>query len=97
MKKRMLIALVLVALLLPVMTGCGSKKAEAISQEQAQQIAITEIGISEDAVTDVHIHVVTENGIPCYNVHLSTTQGEYSVLIHAGTGQVLDTGSGSNH
>lgn len=96
MKTRIIALLLLVSLLLSVTVGCGSK-AEIVSQEKAQQIAIEEIGITQDQVTDAHIHVVTENGIPCYSVHLTTDDGEYSVVIHAGTGEVLDSGSGSNH
>ncbi len=96
MKTRVIALLLLVALLLSVTAGCGSK-AEIVSQEKAQQIAIEEIGITQDQVTDAHIHVTTVDGIPCYSVHITTANGEFSVVIHAGTGEVLDSGSGSNH
>lgn len=96
MKKRLITALVLVALLLSVMAGCGNES-EVVSQEKAQQIALEEVGVTQDQVSDAHIHVTTENGIPCYSVHLTTEKGEFSVLIHAGTGEVLDSNSGSNH
>jgi uncharacterized membrane protein YkoI len=97
MKKRLIALFLLVALALSVMAGCGSSKSDVVTQEQAQQIAIEEIGISQNQVTDAHIHVTMQDGIPCYSVHLTTAAGEYSVLIHAGTGEVLNTGSGANH
>ncbi len=96
MKTRVIAILLLFAMLLPVMAGCGSKT-KVVSQEQAQKIAMEEIDIAEDQVTDVHIHVVTESGIPCYSVHLTTDEGDFSVVIHAGTGEVLDVASGSGH
>ena len=96
MKTRLMAIVLLVALFLSVMAGCGNK-AEVVSQEKAQQIAMAEAGVTQDQITDAHIHVTTENGIPCYSVHLTTNAGEFSVLIHAGTGEVLDSGSGSNH
>lgn len=96
MKKRMIAVVLLVALFVSVMAGCGNK-AEVVSQEKAQQIAMAEVGVTQDQVTDAHIHVTTESGIPCYSVHLTTNAGEFSVLIHAGTGEVLDTESGLNH
>ncbi len=96
MKKRIIAAVLLVVFALSIMAGC-SKKQEVVTQEQAQTIAMEAVGVTADQVTNAHIHVVTEDGIPCYNVHLSTTDGEFSALIHAGTGEVLDTGSGANH
>lgn len=96
MKTRFVAILLLAALLLSVLAGCGSKS-DVVSQEKAQQIAMEEIGVTEDQVSDAHIHVTTENGIPCYSVHLTTDKGEFSVLIHAGTGEVLSSASGSNH
>lgn len=96
MKKRILAAMLTAALLLFVLAGCGNKP-QVVSQEKAQQIAIEEVGITEDQVSDAHIHVTTVDGIPCYSVHLSTEEEEYSVVIHAGTGEVLDSTTGANH
>ena len=87
--KLRLIALVLVAvLMLGIFTACG--KSGAITEAQAQKIALEAAELTEDEVSDVHTHVTTIDGIPCYSVHITSDRGEFSLVINASTGEIMD-------
>lgn len=88
MKKRIFAILLIAVLSLSLLTACNEKK--AITQEEAQQVAIAHTGLSAGEVQDAHIHVTDHNGIPCYSVHITKTDGsDFSVLINAATGEVI--------
>lgn len=94
MKKR-IIALALLAIFAFGIAACN--KNSALTSEQAQKVALTHLGISQKDATDIHTHVTTENGIPCYSFHISTADGGYTVVVHAGTGEVLSSTESINH
>ena len=96
MTKRIITVLVLAALLLGIFTACGNQQ-KVLSGEDAQAIAMEQAGLTEDQITDIHTHVGTENGIPCYNVHITSDQGEYVYLIAAADGTIISGGEGSGH
>lgn len=84
-----LTALALVAvLMLGLFTACG--KSGVVTQDQAQQIALEAAGMTEDQATDIHTHVTTVDGIPCYSVHITTAAGDFSLVINASTGEIMD-------
>ena len=88
MKKRILALVLAFVMVLGVLAGCG--KSGAVTEEQAMKIAKEASGYSDDQITDIHTHLTTENGIPCYSIHLTTVNdGEFSYLIHAGTGEII--------
>ena len=97
MKKHFLITLLVATMLLSLLVGCGSKKTQVITAEQAQQIALEQAGLTKDQAGDVHTHIVTENGIPCFSVHISSSAGDYSYIIAANGGEVISGGEGSGH
>lgn len=96
MKKRLFVSLILVAVLLSLFTGCGSKS-DVLTKEQAQKIALEEAGLTEKQATDIHTHIVTENGIPCYSVHITAGGKEFSFVISAADGTVLASGNQTGH
>lgn len=96
MKKRMITLFVLAALLLSVFTACGNKT-DVLTSEDAQAVALEQAGLTEDDITDIHTHIVTEDGIPCYNVHISSEKGDFVYLIAAADGTVISGGEGSGH
>ena len=96
MKKRIMAVLVLVALLLGVFTACGNKT-KVLTSEDAQAVAMEQAGLTKDQITDMHTHIVTDNGIPCYNVHITSENGSYVYLIAAADGTVISGGEGSGH
>ena len=87
MKKRILALLIISVLLLVTLAACGKKG--PVTQEQAQKIALEHAGLTTKDVSDVHTHIVDENGIPCYSIHITTDDGDFSVVINATTGEVI--------
>ena len=83
-------------MLLSLFAGCSNKN-DIITQEQAQKIAITEAGLSADEISDVHTHIITENGLPCYSVHLSAGDKEYSFVIKIADGSIISSGNETGH
>ena len=90
MKKRILSILLLTVLILSLFTACG--KSGAITAEEAQKAAFADAGVSASEATDVHVHVMDKDGIPCYSIHFSAGGNAYSVLISAADGSVVGYG-----
>ena len=85
MKKIM--ALLLAALLVgTLLVGCGGG---VVTEEKAKEIALKEVDLKESQVDDIHVHMVTENGLPCYSVHITAGDREVSVLIDIASGDIL--------
>lgn len=87
MKKRILAILMLTLVVVSIFTACGKKG--PITQEQAQKIALEHAGLTQKDASDVHVHVTSDNGLPCYSVHITTVDGDFSVIINASTGEVV--------
>lgn len=88
MKIRIIAMVLLLVLALGMFTACG--KSGVVTQEEAQKIALEEAGLTASQVTDIHTHVTTVDGIPCYSVHITTEDGERSIVISASDGTVLE-------
>ena len=87
MKKRIFAILAVCAMLLCIFAGCSKGP---VSQEKAQKIALEHAGLKASDVQDVHTHVTDSNGIPCYSIHITTADDEFSVIINASTGEVIE-------
>ena len=86
MKKIM--ALLLAALLVgTLLVGCGGG---VVTEEKAKEIALKEVDLKESQVDDIHVHMVTEKGLPCYSVHITAGDREFSVLIDIASGDILN-------
>lgn len=92
MKKRVFALLLVLVLAVSMLAAC-EKKTGPVTGDEAQKIALESVGLDEKDVKDVHTHILDQNGIPCYSIHITTADSEFSVVIHAGTGEVL---SGAN-
>ena len=91
MNRKIIALLLLVVLVVSLMAGCGKKKNEPLTTEDAIALAIETVGVSEDQVADAHPHVGTIDNYPCYNIHLTLVDGtEHNVIINAVTGEVLE-------
>lgn len=89
MKKRMIALLLLAALSVTLFAAC-SKKNTTISTEEAQKIALQEIGKTAAEVDDVHMHATQYEGAPCYQIHITAGSDVFYVYIDQ-TGKVLHT------
>ena len=89
MKKRIIATLLLVALSSTLFAACG-KKNTTISTEEAQKIALKELGMTAAEVDDIHVHATQHDGKPCYQMHITAGDSTYYVYIDQ-TGKVLAT------
>lgn len=87
MRKRIIALFLIAIVLLGLLAACGKKG--PVTQEQAQKIALEHAGLTTKDISDVHTHIVDQNGIPCYSIHITTDDGDFSVVINATTGEVI--------
>lgn len=86
---KQIVALVLtVVLALTLFTACGEKK--AVTEAEAQKIAIEHLGVAESEITDIHTHVSTQDNAPGYSFHITCGEQEYTVFVDAATGEVKE-------
>ncbi len=90
MKKKIFAVLTVCLLLTGLLTACGSN--DPITAEKAQEIALKEAGLKADQVSDIHTHIVEEQGIPCFQIHINTGSEDLTVVINATTGEVISNG-----
>lgn len=94
--KKLIAVLTLAALVLCFACGCEKEDAAApVTQEQAQQIALEEVGLAAEEAS-IHVHTGIYEDVPCYSIHISGPDDSYEVVISATTGEVLHVGE-PNH
>ena len=86
MKKRIIATVLLVVLCLSLF-AC-SKTTAAITTEEAQKIALKEIGMTAAEVDDIHVHATQYEGVACYQMHITAGDDVFYVYIDQ-TGKVL--------
>lgn len=89
MTKRIISLFLIVILAISLFAACG-KKSTTISTEEAQKIALEEIGMTAAEVDDIHVHATQYNDTPCYQMHITAGDDTYYVYIDQ-TGKVLAT------
>ena len=95
MKKRFIAIFMVLVVLVGMLAACGKKG--PVTQAEAQKIALDHAGLKQSDVTDAHVHIIEEQGIPCYSIHISSTKGDYSYVINASDGTIISGGEGSGH
>lgn len=90
MKK--LIAFVLLAAMLLSLAACSKGY---LTPEQAQKVALKDLGIRASQAESVHTHVgADENGAPAYSIHITVDGEGYEYLIRAADGEILKVQQG---
>ena len=87
MKKKILALCLVVLLLGALFAGCGGN--EIVTEEKAKEMAIEHAGVQESEIEDLHVHLVDENGLACYSVHITTATREVSVVIDIASGEII--------
>lgn len=87
--KRMIAVILTLLLCTSLLAACGSK---AITAEKAQKIALDHADLKASQVSDIHTHIIEQEGAPCYQVHMTTENGDVTVVIDAATGKVIGNG-----
>ena len=65
------------------------QNAAALTQTEAEEIALLQAGFKADQVTGLHSEFDVDDGIPEYEVEFFQDGWEYDYTIHADTGEVL--------
>ena len=65
------------------------QNAAALTQTEAEEIALLQAGFKADQVTGLHTEYDVDDGIPEYEVEFFQDGWEYEYTIHADTGEVL--------
>lgn len=96
MKKNIIAIILLVVFSLSLLAGC-TQKVKIVTSDEAEKIALAQAGISKDQATDIHTHIVTEQGLTCYSIHITAGDKEYSFVISAADGAILSSGNEISH
>lgn len=88
MKKRFVAIFMILVILVGMLAACGKKG--PVTQAEAQKIALDHAGLKTSDVSDVHVHIVEQQGVPCYSIHITTESGDFSVVINASSGEVME-------
>lgn len=89
MTKRIIALVLLVVLALTLFAACEKKKGVMLTPEEAQKVALKDMGISAKKASDIHTHTIMEGNTPCYNIHITYNGVEYEYLINAKTGDII--------
>lgn len=87
--KRIFAVFAVLILCLSLLVACSTGP---ITAEKAQKIALDHAGLKASQVTDIHTHVIEQEGVPCIQIHMTTADGDVTVVIDASTGEVIGNG-----
>ena len=73
----------------PESTTAATVPKNAITKEEAEQIALNHTGFTADQTQRMHTEFEIDNGVPQYDVEYLVGDWEYEFEIHAETGQIL--------
>lgn len=89
MKKRIFAIAAALLLCVSLLTACSSGP---VTAEKAQKIALEHEGLKESDVSDIHTHLIDQNGAPCFQIHMTTAEGDVTIVVDAATGEVIGHG-----
>lgn len=89
--KKVFVFLLLLALTVNLFAGCGNKA--FLESEDAQKIALDDLGIKEKDAESIHIHVGEMEEGPAFSVHIAYNGLTYEYVILAATGEILTVGT----
>lgn len=93
MFKRIIAALLLVALFGCVLAACEEDK--SITGLEAKQLVLKDLGITEEQAT-VHVHTGKSGGEDCYFVYVTYGTENLQYVIRVSDGQILSKGHGTH-
>lgn len=89
MNKRIFAIITTLLLCVSLLAACGGG---AVTAEKAQKIALDHADLKASQVNDIHTHIIEQEGVPCVQVHMTTDEGDITVVIDAATGEVVGNG-----
>ena len=92
--KKIIAIILLLALFVSLLAGCGSK---LLTSEDAQKVALKDLGIKEKDADNIHVHIGNTPEGPAYQIHIDYEGQTYEYMILAATGEILSTGTVQGH
>lgn len=91
MKKRIIAIFTLAVLVLSLFAACAGNTPDLLTDEEAQQIALKDAGLTAASVTDLHTHFAIANNIPQFQIHFTYGSTEYEYVINGATGEIISS------
>ena len=95
MAKRSIAIFLLIVMVGGSLIACEEEKV-GVTQEEAVQIALKEMGITEADATSIHVHEGTHLNELCFNVYISAASGDMSYVVSRITGEILQIAEGGH-
>jgi len=96
MKKRMFALAVLAAMVLCLFAACAEEPS-VVTEDRAIQIALTDAGCEAKNVTGLHVHTITQDKVPAYQIHFSHNGDDFTYVINGLNGQILSKSDEIQH
>lgn len=68
-----------------------------LTEEQALQIALDDLGITADQITRLYTEYETDDGVPRFDIEFHRGDWEYEYEINAGNGQIISYDKDHKH
>ena len=94
MTKRIIAILLLTCMALALLAACDSTG--AIDDQKATEIALKDMGITEDQADEIHAHVGEQDGVAGFNVYITYNGEQIAYFIHGKTGDIISKGAGTH-
>ena len=96
MLKRSIAIFLLLAIMGSIFVACDSKK-EGITSDKAVEIALKDMGISNDDADSVHVHEGLHDNLVCYNVYITAGSTSLTYVISKLDGEIVTIQEGAGH
>lgn len=96
MLKRTVAIFLLVILVGGLVTACGPEK-EPISQAEAVNIAMKDMGIDNSDSPNIHVHEGTYKNQACFNVYITVGDVSKTYVISVNGGEIMGVMNGAGH
>lgn len=88
MTKRIIATLLLVCMAITLLAACS----DALDTEKAKQIALKDMGITEDQASAIDAHLTEYEGAASYSIYITYNGQQTEYIIHGKTGEILHKG-----
>lgn len=92
--KRWIAIVLLLVFALGLFAGCGKK---FLTAEDAQKVALKDLGIKEKDADGIHVHVGESAEGPAYSIHIEYQGQTHEYVILAISGEILSAGIVDGH
>ena len=96
MAKR-IITLALVAVLGLCLFAACAQASSVVTEDKAIQIALKDAGCEAKNVAGLHVHTITHEKVPAFQIHFSHGEDDFTYVISGLTGEILSKSGEIQH